>query len=53
MDSRSTARCYGIVIYPGVEPIDIGGTLGVISMARQSQTTHTALPPPGCGVVGW
>jgi transcriptional regulator GlxA family with amidase domain len=26
---------FGIVVYPGVEPIDIGGTIGVISMARR------------------
>jgi transcriptional regulator GlxA family with amidase domain len=32
---RDEAARFGIVIYPGVEPIDIGGTLGVISMARR------------------
>lgn len=26
---------FGIVVYDGVEPIDIGGTVGVISMARR------------------
>ena len=25
----------GVIVYPGVEPIDIGGTVGVISMARR------------------
>jgi hypothetical protein len=34
VDSRSAAKCFGILIYPGVEPIDIGGTVGVVSMAR-------------------
>ncbi len=27
--------CIGILLYDGVEPIDLGGTLGVISMARR------------------
>jgi transcriptional regulator GlxA family with amidase domain len=31
----STPRAYGIVIYDGVEPIDIGATYGVLSMARR------------------
>lgn len=35
MKSRSEAARFGIVIYDGVEPIDIGGTAGVISMARR------------------
>ncbi|PTM52890.1 DJ-1/PfpI family protein [Phreatobacter oligotrophus] len=25
----------GVIVYPGVEPIDIGGTTGVVSMARR------------------
>jgi transcriptional regulator GlxA family with amidase domain len=32
---RSEQGRFGIIVYPGVEPIDIGGTLGVISMARR------------------
>jgi len=32
---RSEAARIGVVIYDGVEPIDIGGTVGVISMARR------------------
>ncbi|MBS0244499.1 MAG: DJ-1/PfpI family protein, partial [Proteobacteria bacterium] len=35
MKSARDAALVGIVIYPGVEPIDIGGTMGVISMARR------------------
>ena len=31
----SAAARIGILLYPGVEPIDLGGTLGVISMARR------------------
>ena len=32
---RDAAARFGIVIYEGVEPIDLGGTLGVVSMARR------------------
>jgi transcriptional regulator GlxA family with amidase domain len=32
---RTDHALFGIVIYDGVEPIDIGGTVGVISMARR------------------
>jgi transcriptional regulator GlxA family with amidase domain len=32
---RSDPALFGVLIYPGVEPIDIGGTIGVISMARR------------------
>jgi transcriptional regulator GlxA family with amidase domain len=35
MKSRSQAARLGIVIYDGVEPIDVGGTAGVVSMARR------------------
>jgi transcriptional regulator GlxA family with amidase domain len=35
MKSRAQAARLGIVIYDGVEPIDVGGTAGVISMARR------------------
>ena len=35
MRDRSAAANFGIVVYQGVEPIDIGGTVGVISMARR------------------
>lgn len=35
MKSRSQAARIGIVIYDGVEPIDVGGTAGVVSMARR------------------
>lgn len=35
MKDRTEKALFGIVIYEGVEPIDIGGTVGVISMARR------------------
>ena len=33
--ARSAHAAIGVVIYEGVEPIDIGGTAGVLSMARR------------------
>ena len=33
--SKNRAVRFGVVVYDGVEPIDIGGTLGVLSMARR------------------
>ena len=35
MKDRNAPALFGIVVYGGVEPIDIGGTVGVISMARR------------------
>jgi transcriptional regulator GlxA family with amidase domain len=35
MRDRTAPSRIGIVLYDGVEPIDLGGTLGVISMARR------------------
>jgi transcriptional regulator GlxA family with amidase domain len=35
MKDRTAKAVFGIVVYDGVEPIDIGGTVGVISMARR------------------
>jgi transcriptional regulator GlxA family with amidase domain len=35
MKDRSAASRIGVMIYEGVEPIDIGGTVGVLSMARR------------------
>ncbi len=35
MKDRSEAARIGVVIYEGVEPIDVGGTAGVISMAQR------------------
>lgn len=35
MKQRNEPSRFGIVVYDGVEPIDIGGTVGVISMARR------------------
>jgi len=35
MQQRNAPSRFGIVIYADVEPIDIGGTVGVISMARR------------------
>ena len=33
--ARSDPALIGVLIYDGVEPIDIGGTVGVVSMARR------------------
>ena len=35
MKQRSGPALLGVLVYEGVEPIDIGGTVGVISMARR------------------
>ncbi|HEY1410657.1 MAG TPA: DJ-1/PfpI family protein, partial [Rhodopila sp.] len=35
MKQHSDAAVIGVMIYEGVEPIDIGGTVGVVSMARR------------------
>lgn len=35
MRKQSEASLIGVVIYDGVEPIDVGGTVGVISMATR------------------
>lgn len=35
MKQRSEPALIGVLIYDGVEPIDIGGTVGVVSMARR------------------
>jgi transcriptional regulator GlxA family with amidase domain len=35
MKKRSEAARLGVLIYDGVEPIDLGGTVGVVSMARR------------------
>jgi transcriptional regulator GlxA family with amidase domain len=35
MKQRSDPALVGVLIYEGVEPIDIGGTVGVVSMARR------------------
>ena len=35
MKQLSDAALIGVVVYDGVEPIDIGGTVGVVSMARR------------------
>ena len=35
MRSRDEKTTFGVFIYDGVEPIDIGGTSGVFSMARR------------------
>jgi transcriptional regulator GlxA family with amidase domain len=32
---RTSPALIGVVVYEGVEPIDIGGTVGVVSMARR------------------
>ena len=35
MKQRSAAARFGVLIYADVEPIDLGGTVGVVSMARR------------------
>ena len=35
MKVRSEAARIGVVIYDGVEPIDLGGTAGVVSIAKR------------------
>ena len=35
MLSRTAPSLFGVVLYPGVEPIDLGATFGVLSMARR------------------
>jgi transcriptional regulator GlxA family with amidase domain len=35
MRERNAAARFGVVVYDDVEPIDIGGTIGVLSMARR------------------
>ena len=35
MKQRSEPALFGVLIYPAAEPIDIGGTVGVLSMARR------------------
>jgi transcriptional regulator GlxA family with amidase domain len=32
---RTAPATFGIIIYDGVEPIDLGGTIGVVSMSRR------------------
>ncbi len=45
MKFRTAAAQLGIVIYEGVEPIDVGGTAGVVSMARR------VLPEISCAMI--
>ena len=33
--SKNRTVRFGVIVYDGVEPIDIGGTVGVVSMARR------------------
>ena len=35
MQTRSVSARIGVLIYDGVEPIDLGGTAGVVSMAQR------------------
>jgi transcriptional regulator GlxA family with amidase domain len=35
MNTHTDPALFGVLIYDGVEPIDIGGTVGVVSMARR------------------
>jgi transcriptional regulator GlxA family with amidase domain len=42
MKQRSDPARLGVLIYDGVEPIDLGGTVGVVSMARRVLPTVEA-----------
>ena len=42
MTPRTTPARFGVLIYPGVEPIDLGGTVGVVSMATRVLPAVTA-----------
>ena len=46
MQDRSAAPRLGVVIYPGVEAIDIGGTVGFILMARRVPPAIKAVTIP-------
>ncbi|MBX9933108.1 MAG: DJ-1/PfpI family protein [Methylobacterium sp.] len=35
MRDRDAPRRIGVIVYDGIEPIDLGGTIGVLSMARR------------------
>lgn len=35
MRDRDAPARIGVIVYPGIEPIDLGGTVGVLSMARR------------------
>lgn len=35
LQGRNAPSLFGVVLYPGVEPIDLGATYGVLSMARR------------------
>ncbi len=43
MKDRTEAARIGVVVYPGVEPIDLGGTVGVVSMASRLLPALTAV----------
>ena len=50
MRGRQEPARFGVVIYDGVEPIDLGATFGVLSMARRflpGVTPLTIAPRPG------
>lgn len=52
MRGRQQAARLGVLAYDGVEPIDIGGTLGVVSMARRVlPVVQAALIAPVAGPV--
>ena len=50
MKDRHASTRFGIVVYDGVEPIDVGATVGVLSMARRllpNLETATVAERPG------
>jgi transcriptional regulator GlxA family with amidase domain len=46
MQDRSAATRFGVVIYPGAEAIEIGGTVGFILMARRVPPAIEAVTIP-------
>ena len=56
MRDRTAPALFGIVLYPTVEPIDLGATYGVLSMARRLlpglRTVTLAAVGPTCTLAG-
>ena len=45
IQTRSSFARIGVLIYDGVEPIDLGGTAGVVSMAQQPDQPEVHINP--------
>ena len=48
MRERDEPACLGVVLYDGAEPIDVGGTICVVSMAARVLPAIEAAGGPGC-----